>query len=120
MIEGVDHLVNTVMNIILVLLLIAIGFSLVMAHRSNGSSKYNKFNLIDLFVTKEGIVDGPRTMELIAFLVMTWGFVTLINQKSLSEWYVGIYIAAFVLRAAHSAYLKTKVGGGPTSGDPRP
>ena len=108
MIEGTDHLINVIMNIILVLMVLAIVFSLIMAHRSNGASRYNKFNLLDLFVTKEGIVDGPRTMELIAFLVMTWGFVTLINQKALSEWYVGIYIAAFVLRAAHSAYLKSK------------
>ena len=49
-------------------------------------------------------------MEFGAFILMTYGFVVLIQRNALAEWYAGIYIGAFVARAAHSAWLSCKNG----------
>jgi hypothetical protein len=80
--------------------------SLFAAHRSNGTTKYQNFNVMDLFCTRGGHISRPAVMEMIAFLIMTWGFVTFVLQKNLTDWYAGIYVGTFVLRAAHSAYLR--------------
>lgn len=101
-------MIDVIMNSILMLVVIAIWLSVYRAHKANGSSRYNKFNLIDLITTREGTIDRPAFMEVTAFIVMTWGFIYLTGSGKLTEWYAGIYIGAFVLRAAHSAFLKCR------------
>jgi hypothetical protein len=97
---------DLIMYMILAGVMLLTVVSLIRAHRQNGGSRYARFNLLDLFCTKDGMVSRPATMEMLAFLVMTWGFVTLTTRGHLTEWYAGIYIGAFVLRAAHSAHLR--------------
>ena len=98
--------VDIVLNCIMLLLLFAILWSLWNAHRTNG--KLEKFNLIDLFRTREGYVDRPGLMEITAFIVMTWAFFTMVVQKSLTEWFAALYVGTFVLRAGHAAWLKAR------------
>ena len=99
---------DVVMNMILAVAVLAIIVSLWRAHRANGSSRYNKFNLIDLVTTNDGYIDRPAFQETIVFIVMTWAVVTYTIKEELTEWLAGIYIATFVIRAAHSAYLNSK------------
>lgn len=64
--------------------------------------------LIDLVTARDGTLSRPAVMELGAFVTMTWGFIVLVNTESLTEWYSGVYVAAFVMRAAYSAFLRGK------------
>lgn len=76
--------------------------------RFHNNERFEHFNLVDLITDKEGRVSRPALMEVGSWFVATWGFVMLINQGKLTEWYMGAYIGAFVLRAAHAAYLASQ------------
>ncbi len=94
-------------NLILLGLVMLVVVSMLRFHNNEF---YKDFNLIDVITCREGKVSRPAIMEFGAWVVSTWGFVVLINKNQLSEWYLGAYIAAFVLRAGHAAYLSTKTG----------
>jgi len=94
-----------VLNAVLVLLVLAIVASFWHYHRSGN---YEQFNLLDLVTTRDGRIHRPAVMEFGAFVLMTWGFIVLINRDNLAEWYATIYVGAFVLRAAYSAWLRQK------------
>lgn len=93
-------------NLILVGLAALLAVSMVRFHKNK--EQYENFNLVDLFTDHEGHVSRPACMEVGAWVVSTWGFIVLINKDKLTEWYMAAYIGAFVLRAAHAAYLSTK------------
>lgn len=92
-------------NLILLGLTMLVAVSLVRFHHNEF---YKNFNLVDIITCREGKVSRPAVMEFGAWIVATWGFVVLINKNQLSEWYLGAYIGAFVLRAGHAAYLSSK------------
>ena len=94
-----------VLNGLLALMALAIAISFI---RYNADPKYDKFNLIDLITTKDGKLHRPAVMEFGAFVLMTWGFIVLINRNRLAEWYAAIYVGAFVVRSAYSAWLRQK------------
>lgn len=94
-------------NLILLGLVMLIAVSMVRFHKNE---HYKNFNLVDVVTCREGKVSRPAIMEFGAWVVATWGFAILINQGKLTEWYAGLYFGAFVVRAAHAAYLSTKNG----------
>lgn len=100
-----DTLIVNILNMVMAVIL-ALG--LISLWRVNLSDQYKQFNLIDLVTTREGRVNRPALQEFGVFIVMSWGFAVLVNNGGLTEWYVGIYVGAFVLRAAHSAYLSSQ------------
>lgn len=75
------------------------------AHRSK---RYENFDLMALITNKQGQPDRPAIQEIIAFALMVWAFVVFVNDRKLPEWFVTIFVGAFVLRAAYSAWLRTK------------
>ena len=86
---------------------------IISAWRFHNNDHYRHFNLIDLVTNREGKISRPAMMELGAFVLMTWGFVVLITKGALTEWYAGLYVGAFVMRAAYSSYLShTESGNG--------
>jgi hypothetical protein len=93
------------MNLVLA---VVVALTLISLWRVNLSENYKNFNLIDLVTNGEGRIHRPALQEFGVFVVMSWGFILLINKNALTEWYVGIYVAAFVIRAAHSAYLRSQ------------
>lgn len=97
---------DVVMDVVLAIGGVMIFVSLWRAHKANGQSKYKDFNLLDLVATPQGGIDRPAFQETVVFVVMTWGFITLVVTGRLTEWYAGIYTAIFVVRAAHAAYLR--------------
>lgn len=94
-------------NLILLGMAMLVVVSMVRFHRNE---HYKHFNLVDIITCRKGKVSRPAIMEFGAWVVATWGFIVLINKDKLSEWYLGAYIAAFVLRAGHAAYLSNKTG----------
>ena len=76
--------------------------------RFHSNPHFQHFNLLDLITTNDGKISRPAVMEMGAFVLMTWGFIVLVQRDKLMEWYAGIYVGAFVLRAAHSAWLNCK------------
>jgi len=57
--------------------------------------------------TKEGFPDRVALCEITVLISMTtWGSVMVLRNQ-MSEWFVTAYLAVFVLRGAHAAYLKS-------------
>ncbi len=78
--------------------------------RVHVSSDYKEFNLLDIITCQKGKVSRPACHEVGAFLLMSWGFIVAV-YKDKWEYAVtlgGMLIAAFVTRAAYSAYLSSK------------
>lgn len=74
--------------------------------------RYGSFNLFSLITHADGTLSRPAVQEFGVFILMSWGFVLLVNKGTLPEWYAMSYLAAFVARAAHSAWLNSKNGNG--------
>jgi hypothetical protein len=97
---------DLVMNALLGLAAIIVGVSMIRFHRD---PRYRKFNLLALISNRDGQPSRPAVMEFGAFVLFSWGFVTLMNRPTgVPEWYGIAYLGAFVARAAHSAYLRSK------------
>lgn len=79
---------------------------LVLLLRASRDPAYDNFRLIGYIATKEGYPDRVATAEVTVLLAMTlWGTIMVLRNQ-MSEWFIGTYVLAFVLRGAHSAYLK--------------
>ena len=101
-----NDMVDFVMTFLLAVFVVVLIISLVRAHRGNG--KLANFNLIDAFRNREGYYSRPAAQETVVFIVMTWTQVTFVLKGQLVEWFTGLYVGTFVLRAAHAAYMKSK------------
>jgi hypothetical protein len=66
------------------------------------------FDLSDLITGENGKVSATKFAQTTALVVSTWGFVTLVQQGKLTEWYFGAYMLAFLgTRIAKDALTKT-------------
>lgn len=101
---------DIVLNSLLGLVLIFIFVSAWRVHHDK--ERYANLNIFSLITHADGSFSRPAIQELGVFILMSWGFVMLVNKSALSEWFVVTYVGAFVLRAAHSAYLNSKNGNG--------
>ena len=104
--DASDILLNSILGLGLLIVIV----STWRFHRDK--EKYAKFNLLTLITHQDGTLSRPAVQELGVFIIMSWGFILLINKGTLPEWYAMSYLAAFVARAAHSAYLNSKNGNG--------
>lgn len=78
--------------------------------RTHFNEAYKEFNLLDIITCQKGKVSRPACQEVGAWLLISWGFVVAV-YKDKWEYAVtlaGILVAAFVTRAAHSAWLNSK------------
>lgn len=84
-------------------------WGLITIYRIHTNPKFSQFDCLDLITTRDKKIDRPAFQEFLVFIVMIWGFIIqMIKSGSAPEWYVGILVGAFVIRAAHSSYLKSK------------
>ena len=75
------------------LVLAALGMTLYLVNRSDK----NQIDFTDLFINKKtGKLGGSEFRINIAFLLTSWALVFLTIQGSLTEWFLGAYLAAFV------------------------
>lgn len=108
-----DVMADLILNILLASIAIAV---LVSFWRFHSDPKYKDFNALDIITNNEGKLSRPAIMEFGAFVIMTWGYVFLLNKGGLSEWYAGLYVGAFVIRGGWSSYLNaSKNGNGHTT-----
>lgn len=96
---------DIILNGILALAGIAILVSVISLQRKNGP--WENFNLVHLITNKEGYPDGAKCVEWGVFLLMSWGFITMMIKGTITEAYIGIYTALFVTRGAYGAYLRS-------------
>ena len=62
------------------------------------------FDLSDLITGDGGKVSATKFAQSGAWVVSTWGFVTLVQQNKLTEWYFAAYMTAFLgVRVAKDA-----------------
>ena len=93
-------------NVLLAAAIAAIAVSFWRFHK-NGE-RYKNFNLLDLICTSDGRPSRTAVQEGIVFLLMCWGFVIFVNKGALPEWYVTVFVGAFVLRSAYSMWMQSK------------
>lgn len=98
---------DAILYILLAIFAIVAVVSLYNFHRSE---QYKHFNLLDIITCQKGVISRPACMEIGAWCISTWGFIVLVSRDGLTEWYMGAYIGAFVLRGSWSAYLGSKTG----------
>jgi ABC-type Mn2+/Zn2+ transport system permease subunit len=92
----------TVSNLALSLIALGVLVALFMWQRSHPN-----FDLSDLITGDNGKVSATKFAQTGAWVVATWGFVTLIQQGKMTEWYFGAYMAAsFGVRVAKDALSK--------------
>ena len=101
---------DIVLNSILGLALMVVIVSAWKVHHDK--ERYKNLNIFTLVTHPDGSFSRPAVQEFGVFIVMTWAFVLLANKGTLTKWFVGVYVVAFVLRAAHSADLNSKNGNG--------
>jgi Protein of unknown function (DUF2644) len=72
-----------------------------------------EFDLSDLITGDNGRVSTSKFMQAGAWVVGTWGFVTMVQQGKMTEWYFAGYMGlCFGVRVAKDIWGKT--GPGPT------
>lgn len=79
-----------------ILALISLGMFIMLWIFNN--SKTNSINIIDIFAT-EGKLNERKVTRFGAWIVSTWGFVYLISDQKLTEWYFIGYMTAWVANA---------------------
>ena len=99
-----DILLNSILGLGLIVVVVS-------AWRFHRNPAYKNFNLFSLISHQDGTPSRPAVQELGVFVIMSWAFVLLVNKGLLTEWFVMMYVGAFVARAAHSAYLNSKMNG---------
>lgn len=98
---------KTIWAVVSLLGLLSLVFSIVRAH----FSKTNQFDLIRLFAyDSEGKMSDSKARLNAAFVVTTWAFVFLTMNDKLTEWYVLVFLTAWVgdRFAARQQSLKEK------------
>jgi hypothetical protein len=72
-----------------------------------------EFDLADLITGDNGKVSTTKFAQSGAWVVATWGFVTMVQQGRMTEWYFTAYMAAcFGARIAKDALAKPPVVAG--------
>jgi hypothetical protein len=72
--------------------------------------KNNRFDLLDLISGDDGKLSLMRTGQLVALLVSTWGFVSLVRAEKLTEFYFTGYMLAWAGVNLASKALDIKKG----------
>jgi len=99
-----DIVLNSILGLGLLIVIIS-------AYRFHKNPAYKNFNLFSLISHQDGTPSRPAIQEFVAFGITSWGFILLINKGNLPDWYMMSYLGVFVARAAHNAYLQTKMNG---------
>jgi hypothetical protein len=50
------------------------------------------FDLSDMITGDNGKVSATKFMQTVVFIVATWGFITMVQQGKLTEWYMAAYL----------------------------
>jgi hypothetical protein len=70
--------------------------------------QYKNFNIIELITNKDGHIDQSKFHSEGAFWVSSYGFLYLLWDEKLTEWYFSAYMAAWVLYRAYSLKKTTE------------
>lgn len=91
------------MGMLLTMVVIFLLLLLWVWHRSS----HNRVDLKDL-VCREGRLDEKKFTRFGAWIVSTWGFVYMVLDAKLTEWYFVIYMGVWVTNALLDKYLTAK------------
>ena len=91
------------MGMLLVVVLVFLLLLLVVWHRSS----HNRVDLKDL-VCKDGRLDEKKFTRFGAWIVSTWGFVYMVMDAKLTEWYFVGYMGVWVTNAILDKYFGSK------------
>lgn len=65
------------------------------------------FDLSDLITGDNGRVSSTKFIQTATWVVTTWGFITLVQQGKMTEWYIAAYMGiGFGFRVARDALAK--------------
>lgn len=87
------EIAKPVFGLIMLLLVILAG---IMSFKATRSVK-SRFSLDEAFLDRNGKTSFARIGQFVALAVSTWGFVFLTLEGKMSEWYMTMYMGAWVL-----------------------
>lgn len=80
-----------------ILVLISVSIMLLMFYNAHRDNKHSQFDLVNMITSDaSGKIDGSKIRVMVALVVSTWGFVYLILNHQMSEFYFVGYMAVFV------------------------
>lgn len=94
---------ESAMALLLLILIVGVGAALIKLH-------FNKDDRIDLeeLVLTDDKIDEQKFMRFGAWVISTWGFVYLVVDNNLSEWYFVGYIGVWVSNAIFDKFVSNK------------
>lgn len=97
----IELVANSVLGLIAAVVLISMW-------RFHQDSHYRRFNLIDVVTARDGRISRPAVMEFGSWVIASWYIIIQANRQESIEAEFGLYLGAFVARAAHAAYMNTQ------------
>ena len=92
-----DHIEVNSMILMYIILVVIFGFAIYFLRKVDKDKK-NTYSIMDLIVS-DGKMQERKVTRLGTWIVSTWGFVYLIIEQKLDEWYFVGYIGAWVANA---------------------
>src|ERR1019366_756135 len=79
-------------------LLLAFISTVVMFYKGTKNTA-TKFDFFDAFLDNAGKTSFPRIAQAVALVISSWGFVHITIHHGLNEWYIGLYMSAWVINS---------------------
>jgi len=103
-----EHIQVDSMILMYIILVVILGFALYYLRKVDKDKK-NTYSVMDLIVD-DGKIQERKVTRLGTWVVSTWGFVYLIIEGKLDEWYFVGYIGAWVANAILAKRLSPQTG----------
>lgn len=87
-------------------------------HKWSEDPQYINFSMFYCVTNKDGFPDNAKLREWGAFIISSYGFLWMLWDKQMTEWYFVGYMTVWVGAAAYA--LKKKIDGNPAPNDPEP
>ncbi len=75
--------------------------------RFHSDERLKRFNLVDVITARDGRISRPALMEFGSWVIASWYIIIQANRQEGISAEFGLYLGAFVARAAHAAYMNT-------------
>lgn len=98
-------MIELVGNSILALITAAVLISMWRFHRDE---HYRRFNVLDVITARDGRISRPAVLEFGSWVIASWYIIIQANRQEAISAEFGLYLTAFVARAAHAAYMNTQ------------
>jgi len=92
---------KTAFAVIIILLVI---LAIILAYRATHST--SRFSFEDAFLDENGKTSHARIAYFVALMVSTWAFTYMTMEDKLTEWFMTIYVGAWVIGGVANKFIE--------------